>query len=249
MKKINVFYLFAFLILLLNVSCSSDDDNNNDDSDDTPEPPTETQQLAIDYFTEIALGFEFGNISEVTRKWLDDVVILVEGTPTQVLLNELNIVIDDLNNLIPSSEIRIRTTTDASEANFTVFLGTSQEFADFFPAAANFVANNLGLFFVNFNNNQELINATMYVDTERPTELKQRHLLREELTQALGMAQDSPRFSDSIFQIDFNTGCTVTYSDIDEIIIQLLYDSRVSLNLTENQVRPILEDIIGEFTD
>ncbi len=245
MKKI--VQVTVLLLFIFNTSCSSDNDDGDIDLGPDPDALTTEQQTAIDYFTEIALGLEFGTASQVTRKWLTDIMIIVEGTTTPELLTELDDVIADLNALISDEEIEIRITTDASEANFTLFMGTGAEYATFFPQSANLVASNFGLFFVNFNNAQAIISANMYVDTSRPTELKQRHLLREELTQALGLARDSARFPDSIFQTSFDIGCTTSYSNFDEVLIQLLYDNRVDLNLNEASVRIILEDIITDF--
>ena len=218
-----------------------------------PESPTDMeglstdQQLAIDYFTEIALGFEFGNATQVTRKWNTDIFITVAGNPTSALLEELDTIINELNDLIASSGIEIEITSDASMANFTIFMGSGEEYAAFFSPAAPFVDANFGLFFVSFDSDQVLTSASMYVDTFRPTALKQRHLLREELTQALGLARDSGRFPESIFQISFDIGCATSYSQFDEVLIQLLYDPRVTTNLNETEVRIVLEGIIDEF--
>ncbi len=258
MKKIA--HLLLIVCLFLFISCSSDSEGSLFEEDptgqnDPPEEPSEpdnsgltaSQELAIDYFTEIALGFEFGNASRVTRKWSNDVVIFIAGTPTDLLLNELEVVISDLNALLPEDSIQISTTTNEAEANFTLFMGTGNAYANFFPPAANFVDGNFGLFFVGFNAQNQITNANMYVDTSRPTPLKQRHLLREELTQALGLARDSSRFSESIFQSSFDLGCTTGYSNLDEILIQLLYDRRVTTNLNEVDVRILLQEIIQEF--
>jgi len=103
------------------------------------------------------------------------------------------------------------------------------------------------MFFVSFDERQFLTEASMYVDIFRPTPLKQRHLLREELTQALGLARDSDRFPDSIFQTSFQIGCATDYAQIDEVLIRLLYDPRVSTSLSEGEVRSLLEGIINEF--
>lgn len=247
MKK--TFFLFFYsAITLITIGCSNDDMDTQMMEDEIMIDELSTNQLlAIDYFTEIALGFEFGSETQVTRKWNSDVVIFVAGTPTELLLDELETVVNELNGLIVNSGIQLRFTTIQSEANFDLFIGTGDAYAQFFPTAAPFIDENLGLFFINFDGQNFFTSASMYVDTERPTELKQRHLLREELTQALGLARDSDRFLDSIFQISFELGCTLTYSQFDEVLIQLLYDPRVGTGLDENTVRPILEEIINDF--
>ena len=223
--------------------CSDSDTIVNDIDELTAE-----QQVAVDYFKDIALGFEFGNASDVTRKWNTDVIIYVEGEENEVLLSELDVILNDLDELIPDSEIELRLTENESESNFFVFLGPGSDYADINPSAANFVASNFGLFFVRFNSLNYITSASMYVDTERPAVLNQRHLLREELTQALGMAQDSPRFQDSIFQINYS-GTATEYNRYDEAIIRMLYHPEMRTGLNEVGVDPILREIVQEVIE
>ena len=61
----------------------------------------------------------------------------------------------------------------------------------------------------------------MYIDTQRPDVSGQKHLLREELTQSLGLANDSYLFDDSIFQQSWTN--VTKYSQMDKDIIRLLY--------------------------
>lgn len=239
-----------FYLLIISASGCTDEDSivNDIDEDDDVIELSEDQQIAVEYFKEIALGFEIGNASDVTRKWNTDVIIYVAGEENEVLLSELDEILDDLNQLIPDDEIELRLTDNESESNFYVFLGKGSEYADINPSAANFVNSNFGLFFVRFNSFNYITSATMYVDTERPEVLNQRHLLREELTQSLGMAQDSPRFQDSIFQSSYS-GTTVQYSQYDEAVIRMLYHPEMAPGLDEAGVDPILREIVTEVID
>lgn len=82
----------------------------------------------------------------------------------------------------------------------------------------------------------------MYVDIFRANEQGQLHLLREELTQSLGLGQDSERYLNSIFQINWTT--TSSYSQIDKDIIRLLYHSNMKVGLNENEVDLLLRSIL-----
>ena len=232
--------LFALTALIaLVVSSCSDTGTGVDDE------LTEDQEIAISYFKEIALGFEFGNATDVTRKWNRDVLIFTGGEKDDALLNELDEIIDELNELISRDDIELRLTADSTQSNFYIYLGPGSSFGEIFPPAANFVNSNFGLFFVNFNASDFITSARMYVDTERPAPLNQLHLLREELTQALGMAQDSPRFQDSIFQINYS-GTATEYNKYDKAVIQMLYHPQMQTGLFEAEVDPVLRDIVGE---
>ena len=82
----------------------------------------------------------------------------------------------------------------------------------------------------------------MYVDIFRANEQGQLHLLREELTQSLGLGQDSERYLNSIFQINWTT--TSSYSQIDKDIIRLLYHPNMKVGLNENKVDVLLRSIL-----
>ena len=48
----------------------------------------------ISYFKEIALGFEFGSSSKITRKWCSDLKVFIGGETNSLLLDELNKIMD-----------------------------------------------------------------------------------------------------------------------------------------------------------
>ena len=82
----------------------------------------------------------------------------------------------------------------------------------------------------------------MYVDIERADLPAQKHLLREELTQSLGLARDSSWYLESIFQSEWTT--TNSYSDIDKELIRLLYHPRMRQGLDAERVDGVLTDIL-----
>ena len=82
----------------------------------------------------------------------------------------------------------------------------------------------------------------MYVDTNRANSAEEKHLLREELTQSLGLARDSQRYDNSIFQKDWTT--TNEYADIDRDVIRLLYHPQMQIGLNQISVEQVLTQII-----
>ncbi len=229
-----------FLVLLfLFVSCSEKTDSSTDDL-------TEDQQTAISYFKEIALGLEFGDAPKVTRKWTNDMKIFVGGNPSQELSQELDTIISDLNQLSQQSNVSISTVADSSSSNAYVFFGSHTDFAEQVPAAENNVDENYGLFYIWWNGNNELNRMATYVDMHRTeSETARKHLLREELTQSLGLARDSDRFSDSIYNSSYSVQVT-SFSKVDEQVIQLLYHPEIETGLNENEVENKLNEIVGD---
>jgi len=230
---------FLWCSLLLLFSCSDDDIIEPE----ILEPElTALQQEIIDYFTEIALGFEFGSATMITRKWTADIKIEVQGTLPDFLIEELSLIIEELNMLI-TDDITLSIAEDGDISNFLIFNGSGSEYAMINPSAASFINNNRGLFFVNWDSSQNLNNGNMYVDSESIDAVFQRHLLREELTQSLGLAMDSPQYPESIFQSAWTS--TTEYTDLDKELIRLLYHPDVTSGFGEVQIRILLADILS----
>jgi len=195
----------------------------------------------------VALGFEFGSASEITRKWDEDVKIYLGGENNEELLQELDLVVEDLNGLMAEGEIEISITPDTLEANVYLFIGERSHFANIYPSATSDLEGNFGLFYTWFSNLTNTFTRTyVFIDTVRSEPLNQRHLLREELTQILGFGKDSPRFQDSIFQSRYS-GVTTEYNRFDRAVIQMLYHPSVNPGLNSLSVETKLRDIVAEY--
>jgi predicted RNA binding protein with dsRBD fold (UPF0201 family) len=202
----------------------------------------ELSETTISYFKDIALGFEFGNASQITRKWKHDMKIFVGGSPTSDLYAELNAIISDIDQLT-SKTFSMEVVSDTLMSNFYIYFGSGNSYAQIFPSNSSLVDNNWGLFSVYWNGLNELNSGHMYVDIYRASPLEQRHLLREELTQSLGLAKDSPLYSESIFQQAFSTK-TTEYAEIDKDLIYLLYHPAMQTGLNSSQVDSKLREIL-----
>jgi hypothetical protein len=243
-KNQQYFFILLLASFLIIQSCSDSDSSLGADE---PAELTAKQETAVTYFKEVALGFEFGNASEITRKWNRDIKIFLGGERDEVLLDELDIVIEDLNELITDGDIELSITPDTSDANVYLYIGKSSGFVDIYPSAASDVESNFGLFYTWFSNSTNTFTrAYVFVDTERPDPLNQRHLLREELTQILGFGKDSPRFEDSIFQSRYS-GVATDFNEYDRAVIQMLYHPSVSPGLNTFLVDPILCEIVADY--
>ena len=227
MKKVLI-----FLIILFISSCNSNDELTLE--------LNEYDLEVISYFKEISLGFENGGVSEITRKWNSTMKIFIGGNSNSILLNELNKIINDINEIV-TDNFSAEIVSDSSISNYYIYFGKGEEYAKIFPSQSQYVNNNLGLFNIWWNNNY-INRGIMYVDIFRANEQGQLHLLREELTQSLGLGQDSERYLNSIFQINWTT--TSFYSQIDKDIIRLLYHPNMKVGLNENEVDVLLRSIL-----
>ena len=232
MKKLLLVLLFVPLIN----SCSKSDD----DSITADELKTYQVDL-ISYFKSIALGFEFGGVSEITRRWETGLNIFIGGSPSDELLSELKRIKSEINDLT-STGFAISIVNDSLTSNYYIFFGNGQEYANIFPSETNYVENNWGLFGVFWNGLNQINYGHMYVDIVRANPQEQKHLLREEFTQSLGLAKDSYLYNNSIFQSEWTL--TSEYSQIDRDLIRLLYHSEMEIGLNSIQVEQRLTNIL-----
>ncbi len=201
---------------------------------------TDSQQEIIDYFVEIAIGMEFGTSSQVTRKWTAPMRLFVEGKATKELLEELDQVMQEINELA-SDGFSMSRVDRLSQSNFHIYLGRAAEYVARYPEQRGYAKKNWGLVYVYWNDASELYKGHMYVDITRADPTEAQHLLREELTQSLGLAKDSQKYQNSIFQQDWTH--TTEYAAIDRELIRLLYHPKVKPGLRETQVREVLSEI------
>jgi hypothetical protein len=195
----------------------------------------------IAYFEEIALGFEFGPAEEVTRKWANDMKIFVGGNKTPTMMSELQTIITEINDL-STDGFDMSIVDDSLQSNFYIFLGSGADYADKYPSQSSLVNTNWGLFSLYWDDSGHFYLGNMYVDILRANAAEQKHLLREELTQSLGLAKDSNKYPESIFQTAWTT--TDEYANIDRDLIRLLYHPQMEVTLNATQVETVLTDII-----
>ena len=239
MKK--PFWLLSFFgMILLLVSCTEDDVDIATELELSP-----SQLEAISYFKEVALGFENGNSSEITRKWGAAMNVFVGGNPSSANTLTLQQAVTDINQLATDG-FSIEIVNDSLLANCYLFFGSGLDFADIFPEEENNVnANTTGFFSVWWNNNI-LNEARIVINPNLLSPTQQRSVILEEITQSTGLTNDSPLQPNSIFyETADNPGYTPEYADIDRELIRLLYHPKMTVGLDENQVDGVLRDILS----
>jgi len=233
-----LFYLFG--IIFLTISCADDDEI-------TPELGlSESEFEVISYFKEVALGFENGNSSEITRKWGSNMRIVVRGNPSDANIETLEQAISDINELV-TDDFSIKIVSDSSFYNCYIFFGSGLEFLEIFPEEENNVdINTTGYFHVWWNNN--IINkARIIINPFILNSIRQKSVILEEITQAIGLGNDSPSHPNSIFyETSINPGYATEYAVIDRELIRLLYHPEMTVGLNENQVDEVLRDILNK---
>ncbi len=224
-----IFYLF---IILLFLACQE-----TDEPDIIPQSPE-----AHDYFKEIAFRGEFGdNQSEHIKKWTKDLRFVVMGDPDEPLLDELDRVVKEINSLIQTPQLI--ETDNEQEANFRIFFGSGAEYAEEIEDNASpYIDENYGFTWIYWNSAFEMTRGSMYVDIYRTETLdEKKHLLREELTQSLGLLNDSEQYPESIFYQGWTS--TTEFAPIDREVIKLLYREEIQPGMNRQEV----DEVLGSF--
>jgi hypothetical protein len=200
-------------------------------------PYTQFTSEEISYFLEVALGSEFGNTHPVIKKWEEPIRIRVYGSPTADDLNTLRAVIADINRLVDTIDLEMSTRAGERSPNIKIYFIPEPHFKQYEP---NYEPLNYG-FFWTWWDQENLDQAHVLISTTHITQKERNHLIREELTQALGLMNDSNRYPDSIFYAPWTD--ITSYSEIDKALIALLYRPEIHAGMTRSQVWEVLRNL------
>jgi len=224
-----IIFSILFVFFLLQVCCLYFEDEK-------PVPiQTENSQSRytgkeIEYFTEIALGTEYGNNTQAIRKWDSDIRIKINGNPSEKDIQTLNFVISDINEIIGDKiSVSIVNTNQNIDINFVPLSQFS---------TCNAVSGNYGYFNCKWRNDVIYeCNICIATDDILLPEEKS-HMIREEVTQSLGLMKDSLKYRDSIFYQGWTQ--TQKYSEIDKKMIEILYSDYLRPGMRKEEVEFIL---------
>jgi len=195
-------------------------------------------QENIDSFSKVALSSEYGDADQVIKKWEGDILVFLKNPEQKELVREFEKVSKEINHL--SSSISIVRVHEESASNFVVFFSDHEIYGAYDPVVKEYLNDNYGLVWLNWDPNSFVISdGSMYVDVERTEGLDcQKHLLREELTQALGLLNDYDEEAKSIFYQPWT--CFTSYTEMDQKIIKTFLSPKIKAQMSTDQVLEIL---------
>lgn len=183
----------------------------------SPSPVATAQQQPkftpeqIDYFKEVAFGSEFGKQTNAIRKWQQPIRLEIKGTPTKDDRSTLDQVIKELREL-SGQEITIVPADGNAEIHFV----KPSQFKRIEP---NYQPLNSGFAWVWWNDRFEITRARILISATIG-QAERDSVIREELTQSLGLLADSERYPDSIFYQGYNQ--VAQFSAQDAAVIKML---------------------------
>jgi hypothetical protein len=188
---------------------------------------SQTQDEIISYYNKIALKSEYDSIQLTTPYiWKKNIIIYIKcdnyrPIVIKQMVEEAKRVVKELNELI--TPINITFTNDSSKCNLFVYFGTHTTFNKLVPSSIKYTEDGLGLSLI-MHDNFIIKHGYVYVDSYRVESISfLKHLVREEITQSLGLLNDTWDYFDSIFYqgwTNFNE-----YSNLDKNIIKMHYNN------------------------
>lgn len=183
---------------------------------------------AADYYLEIAFGSEYGEPADHLRTWGGELRLRVFGSPTKEDLAELDRVVAELNALAGAPRIRRVEEGENVEVRFVPQAG-------FDRYAPDYARKNAGYVYIWWTWWYSIFRGRVLIRSEGLSRRQRAHVIREEVTQALGLLNDSWRYPDSIF---YQGPSEVTeFSEIDRAVIRLHEANRPLTGATEAQLR------------
>jgi hypothetical protein len=217
------------------ISPQSEDSSSNPSSATSPYRSTSPYSAEqIDYFLEVALGNEFGGGGARIKKWQGPVRIKVNGSPTAEDTRTLQQVMNEVNELANGA---VQLAFDDNKPNVQIYFVPESQFKRYEP---NYRPRNLGFFWARWNQNI-IQDSKVLITTTGVTQKERSHLIREELTQSLGLMRDSYRYRNSIFYQGWTD--PTEYADIDRAVVQMLYRPEIRPGMTKTEVMAALQNL------
>ena len=234
------------------------------------DPPPSVDKL-VKYFETIVFGSEYAAVtpSRVIKKWTGPLRIAVrsfeetktdEGgkevralTPIKVKKPFLNFIQKHLNGLVEATGIKTEDAKITGEPpNFMINFVPRNYMADprlvdADPALLKRMAAEGGCYFVIWADDRtgSIQRAVIVVNAERLL-IRINHCLLEEMTQSLGLPNDSNDISPSIFHDD-SRRTDLTRTDL--IILKALYDPRLAPGMPKVEAMAKARGVIAELND
>lgn len=123
----------------------------------------------------------------------------------------------------------------AEPPDFDVRFVPQEEFSKYIPG---YVEGNIGFFCLHWNGDGACTGATALI-ASNVSQAERVHAIREEITQSLGLMQDSYTYPDSIYYQNWTPG--VHFAEIDKTLVRMLYRPDILPNMTREQADGILK--------
>jgi len=211
--------------------------------------PSDYDLRLIDYFKQVALNSEYDDSPRKILKWNKSMIIFI--FKDDEYSEQIKVIYETIHNMnkIFSDGFKIQVTDDFYKSNSVLYLGKRENIEMLYPYLFEGINGSFaGLASIEFNNEDYGIEKVdIFIDTEQPFEIQECTIL-EEITQSIGLMNDSEKYSNSVFYENKirDSIYTKNYSNLDFDIIELLYHSKMKSGLDLQEAEDIIKEILKD---
>jgi len=194
------------------------------------------------WINDVVLGPEFEGGGETVSLWTRPPNISVIGDASKEHLAIVHECINEINLAIKGTNLdRLKMVAqDDSDAEILIYFVSIKDF----PTIAkkhnfNYVKGNLGYFWTFWNASNEIKKAIVMISSDRLDGKLLKHFTLEEITQSLGLSNDSKEFNNSIFYS--NPSNTTKLSKDDKLLLKFAY-THLKPGMNKKDVKKALRD-------
>jgi hypothetical protein len=172
------------------------------------------------YFNQITRYSENSPYSEgPIYKWNKNIQVYLYGNFSKNNKQQVIKVIKELNRLIYPRKITL--VKNAKRANSFMYFGSLESNNQNSLSGQKLHGKYFGHFHI-LSFHQEIQRSYIFINTADTSPKRQKHIIREELTQSLGFINDSYDYPESIFYQEYSDNDF--FSELDQRVIRLLYE-------------------------
>ena len=234
-SSLSTLIIYLFLLIFLESSDCSSSSVDKIDPNLVAQIKRDFTGKELNYFSDIAFGTEWSKNNKNLMKWnKQEVLVSVHGLYDHQDSTELIKYLSEINSLITQTKLVLKSTR---KADIDIYFSTNDKFSE--VAFRPMKNRNVNGFFNVKHKDCIIYKAVIGISNSRKLERFIRNkVLKEEVTQILGLMNDSRKYVDSIFYelLNFsmyNDDFVKKYSAIDRKVILLLYNYNLPHGLTK----------------
>ena len=208
---------------------------------------SEYDKELINYFNEVALNAEFDDTSDRIIKWTEPMSLyIIKDGEFDTQISIIKNTISKINNLT-KGEFKIQLVDNYLKSNAVFFLLEKDKVELLVPSFFEGIEEeSAGLTVIEYDSeNYEIKYAKIFIDINEPLE-SQESIILEELTQSIGLMNDSEKYANSIFYQNkaLDSINTMEYSKMDIDIIKMLYHPKMKPGLNFKKAEKVIKQIL-----
>ena len=205
-----------------------------------PKNALEGKRQALELLAVSGFQSEYGKgeAGQNLTRWQKPIRIWVGGTPTGKDLNELDSFLMQLSFRVPGLPAISRVKTE-EEANIRIYFVKYQNMPRY---VQNFQSGSWG-FFSYYENKGVIYKADIAIARDKASQNARYHILKEELTGALGLPNDHLVYTDSILYQKYTV--TRQLSEVDWLMLNMLYSPVTRPGMTWSEAEDALINWMG----